>query len=171
MSDINARYVPTIRHIPKELHPLWARCVSWAVANTVFHNSVEKWRDLHMLAKCVLCNPPRAGKKHTSQRVSFTRARLNRWLGGERMSLWRDIPTYTPPRQKKTSAEGNKRSRDHRCIEHCAEGGYSAACKALTKEPPLAHTSPFHRQLKDKHPPTHRPPSLAQLLNTRWGSS
>ena len=167
LSDISTRYVPLVRSIPKELHPLWARCLSRAVADAVFNNSLEAFRDLQMLSKCVLCTCPRAGKAHSSQRVAFTRGRLNRWLRGERASLWRDMPQYTPPKAKRTSAEGDKHRRAQRCIDLCGEGGDSAACKALTKDPPLSHSATVHRQLKDKHPLNNRPPSANTLLGPR----
>ena len=146
---------------------MWARCLSRAEADAVFHNSFESIRDLHMIAKCVLCNPPRAGKAHASQRVAFTRRRLNRWLAGERASLWRDMPHYAAPRVKKSSTNGDKHRRAQRCIDLCAEGGDSAACKALVKEPPVGHSATTHRQLAAKHPPNNRPPSLNTLLGPR----
>ena len=167
MTEIDTRHAPTIRSIPKELRPMWARCLSRAEADAVFHNSFESIRDLHMIAKCVLCNPPRAGKAHASQRVAFTRRRLNRWLAGERASLWRDMPHYAAPRAKKSSTNGDKHRRAQRCIDLCAEGGDSAACKALVKEPPVGHSATTHRQLAAKHPPNNRPPSLNTLLGPR----
>ncbi len=167
LEDIHSRFVPVARHVPKELRGLWARCLARTMAATVVGNSESSWAELQMLTKCTLCNPPRAGKGHASQRAAFTRRRLGRWLAGERASLWNDLPTYSPPRAKRTSAEADKNRRAVRCIELCREGGYSVACKALTKEPPLGRTATVHRRLATKHPPNSNLPGLSSLTGPR----
>lgn len=166
MDDVCRRYVPTIRQVPKELRSLWTRCLVRTVADTVFHNSEDKWLELLMLSKCVLCNPPRSGKSHKSQRVAFTRRRLESWLAGDRVALWDSLPQYTPPRPKRASPQGDQNRRAARCIELCGEGGYSAACKALTKEPPLGHSNAVFSQLRDKHP-ANNPPNFSDLMGAR----
>ena len=163
-----------LRHIPKELRTLWVRCLIRTVAHTVFHNTESAWQELQMLPKAVLCNPPRAGKSHTSQRTAFTRRRLDRWLSGERSSLWNDLPQYNAPRPKRLSPEGDKNRRAQRCIDLVSEGGLGAACKALINDPPLGHSSTIFRKLKDKHPPNHNPPNntvLPGLLSRPPGRS
>ena len=130
LDAVHTQFVPTIRHVPKELRALWARCLARTVAATVWNNTLESWTELQMLAKCVLCAPPRAGEAHKSQRVAFTRLRLNRWLAGERGELWHDLPQRTKPRSKHTSEEGAKTRKAQRCVDLCREGGYDSACKA-----------------------------------------
>ena len=72
--------------------------------------------------------------------------------------------------------KGDKNRRAQRCIDLCSEGGYSAACKALTKEPPLGHTATVYSQLYQKHPannipkPAKSPPRspTVRLFWRRW---
>eukprot|EP00973_Karenia_brevis_P055304 7689215-Karenia_brevis.AAC.1 len=75
-----------------------------------------------MLSKCVLCSPLRAGKSHKNQRIAWTRARLTRWLDGERGELWCDLPNYSPPRQKRASEAAQEARKHQRCINLAREG-------------------------------------------------
>ena len=85
-----------------------------------------------MLAKCVLCAPLRAGKQHQSQRIAFTRQRLQRWLNGERATLWQDLPAYKAPQRKECHSDTVRQALRHkRCEEFCREGADAKACKAL----------------------------------------
>ncbi len=109
---------------------------------------------------------PRAGKAHQNQRLAFTRSRLNRWLAGERAELWYDRPAYTRPRKKRAGAEAAKAQQQQRCINLCREGGFSAACKTLTKGAALGFTPAVMRELGDKHPPNRSPPDPHRLSRT-----
>ena len=166
MDAIHSRYTPTLRHIPKELRPLWSRCLARTVANTTWNNSLAAWCEMQMIAKCVLCAPPRAGKNHKRQRTNFTRSRLNRWLAGERAELWQDLPNYQRPRAKPTSDSKSQAQRHQRCSDLCSEGGFSSACKALTKGAPLSFNNTVMEELRQKHPLNHNPPRADVLTNT-----
>lgn len=160
LDDIHKRYVPTLRHIPKELRKQWARCLSRAIALCVWHNNTDSWRELQMLTKCVLCSPYRGGKSHKNQRLAWTRARLTRWLQGERDELWHDLPNYSPPRNKRVSEQAEEAKKHQRCITLTQEGGFSAACKTLSKGAPLGHTTTVKNQLQEKHPANPSQPNL-----------
>ena len=140
LEEVHSRFVPTLKHIPKELRPLWVRCVSRVAANTAWQNNTETWIETQMLTKAVLCNFPRGGKAHKTQRLAWTRARLKRWLDGEKAELWADLPHYKPPRHKRVSDTTKVAAKQQRCINQCREGGFAAACKSLTKPNPLGHT-------------------------------
>ena len=121
-----------------------------------------------MLTKCVLCAPPRAGKEHKNRTVSFTRSRLNRWLDGDRATLWQDIPTYRI-RQHRTrvmSVQAEQGIRQKRCMDWCGEGADSKACQALIQPPPLQHTGELVREMQDKHPRAEQ-----QLDMSRFGAA
>ena len=113
-----------------------------------------------MLPKCTLCRPTRGGNSHKSKKMAWTRSRLQRWLAGERTSLWQDIPQHRRPQTKEYSGESAMKPRQERCIAITSEGGYSNACKALTSPPPLGHTVDVVNQLKEKHPPSIDPIDL-----------
>ena len=118
-----------------------------------------------MLTKCTLCSPPRAGKEHKNQRVAFTRSRLNRWLDGDRATLWQDIPCYRT-RQQRTrvmSAQAEQGIRQKRCMDRCGEGADSKACQALIQPPPLQHTGELAREMQDKHPCAERQLDMSRL--------
>ena len=118
-----------------------------------------------MLGKCTLCRPVRGGKSHSSQRLAWTRGRLQRWLAGERSGLWQDLPQYRRPQNKELSGEVAKRQQQERCIALTSEGGYSNACKALINEPPLSQSAEAFAKLKEKHPSRDQPIDLSTFGN------
>ncbi len=132
LETIHTKRVPTLKYVPKQLRSLWAQCLSRGLASATYHNDVSQWGEQQMLVKCVLCAPLRAGKQHQSQRIAFTRQRLQRWINGERATLWQDIPNDKPQRKSKSlSAEVDKALRHKRCDYFCREGADSKACKSL----------------------------------------
>ena len=106
-----------------------------AVAKVVLLNSLEAWTELLMLPKCVLCSPPRSGKAHHNKRIAFVRSRLQRWLAGERASLWADVPQYCEPRKKRVSDEAAKNQRHLKCIELCGENAFGRVSGVLAAPP------------------------------------
>ena len=161
LSDVHERFVPTIKNIRLGLRRLWAQCLVKTLAQAVWTNSEADWTALQMLPKCTLCRQVRGGKSHRSQRMEWTRGRLQRWLAGERASLWHDLPLYRRP-QTKDSARAQQHQR---CIALTSEGGYSNACKALTSPPPCGQTAEAAAQLREKHPPSSRPIDLSTYEN------
>ena len=114
LQEIHTRYVPTQRHVPKELRKLWARCCARTLATVAWSNDVDAWAAQQMLTKSVLCSFPRGGRAHKNQRLAWTRARLKRWLDGERGTLWQDLPHYSPPRAKRPSEHKQQTLREQR---------------------------------------------------------
>ena len=66
--DISSRFVPVLRNVPKEIRAEWTRCLVRTVANTVFRNSEEAWKELLMLPMCVLCAPRAPCRPRTPRR-------------------------------------------------------------------------------------------------------
>eukprot|EP00666_Eupelagonemidae_sp_cell4sb_P018124 gene18124-biopygen33237 len=83
LDEVHLRHVPVVKYVPKAARKLWAPCVSKTAASAVFFGSVAAWTEWQMLAKAVLCTPPRNGKLHKRQVESFTVDRCRRWLAGE----------------------------------------------------------------------------------------
>ena len=101
---------------------------NWGI-DSCSHN-VHAWSEVAMLSKCVLCSAPCAGKGHELQRKGFTRGYLQRWLAGERATLWLDLPRYKPPKQKReTGAKVEKPSYSNAASTPPAKG----ATPKLTK--------------------------------------
>ena len=165
LHEIHQDFVPTIRNVPLCLRRLWAQCLAKAFAQASWTNDVTSWTELQMLAKCTLCRPPRGGKSHLSQRLSWTRNRLNHWLAGERSQLWHDLPKYQRPRNKSYSEEAGVKARQDRCVSLASEGGFAQACNSLVGSPPLLHNADTTARLKEKHPPTSQPVDLSALGN------
>ena len=164
LDDIVDKDVALLRHVPKQLRNLWAQCWTRAVALCVHNNDVSAWQKLLMLPKSTLCTPPRAGQAHANQRLAFTRQRLQRWLSGERETLWRSATRRPVQTQKKRLAsDHSEENQQRRCMTSCREGAYAKACKALVSEPPLSNTQAVRDQLKDKHPHRLQPPDLQHL--------
>ena len=151
---------PTLRHVPKRARASWAQALIRALAITVHENSIAAWAELDMLAKCTLCPPPRSGHAHDKAAAAFTMDRLDRWMAGERMSLWDSCPT---PRMRRSdeSAESKRR----RAIALAREGYDGKACASLLSEPLLPANSSTYRRLKSLHPeaPTPQCPSTGEL--------
>ena len=166
LSEVHERFVPTIKNIRLGLRRLWAQCLVKSLAQAVWTNSINDWIALQMLAKCTLCRQVRGGKSHRSQRMEWTRGRLQRWLAGERGSLWQDLPIYRRPQTREYSGESAKIQQQQRCIALTSEGGYSNACKALTSPAPLGQTAETTAQLREKHPSSSRPIDLSTLGNS-----
>ena len=123
LSEVHKRFVPTIKNIPVSLRRLWAQCLVRTLAQAVWTNSEADWKALQMLANCTLCRTARGGKSHSSQRLAWSRGRLQRWLAGERTTLWQDLPQYRRPQNKQLSGEVAKRQQQERCIALTSEGG------------------------------------------------
>ena len=123
LSEVHKRFVPTIKNIPVSLRRLWAQCLVRTLAQAVWTNSEADWKALQMLAKCTLCRTARGGKSHSSQRLAWSRGRLQRWLAGERTTVWQDLPQYRRPQNKQLSGEVAKRQQQERCIGLTSEGG------------------------------------------------
>ena len=118
-----------------------------------------------MLPKCTLCRPARGGKSHSSQKLTWTRTRLQRWLAGDRAELWNDLPQYKRPKTKNVTPSFVIKQSQERCINLTGEGGYSSACKVLVSPPPLGHTNEVKAQLEDNHPTAAHPVDLSALGN------
>ena len=165
LSEIHERFVPTIKNICLGLRRLWAQCLLKTIAQAVWTNSVADWTALQMLPKSTLCRQTRAGRSHRSQRIEWTRRRLQRWLAGERASLWQDLPNFRQPQRKEHTGESVKAHQQQRCIALTSEGGFSNACKALTSSPPPGQSAEVIAQLKEKHPPSSQPIDLSTAGN------
>ena len=161
LSEIHKRHTPTIKNIPKGLRKLFAQCLTKAIAQAVWLNNEKSWVELQMLAKCTLCRPTRGGKSHKSQRLAWTRGRLQRWLNGERSELWHNMPGYKRHIPKQLSTEAVKSLCHSRCISLAGEGGLSNACKALVSPPPLGENTEVVQSLTDKHPSAENPVNLS----------
>ena len=165
LTTIHEEFVPTIKNIPVQLRRLWAQCLSKAIAQVVWHNNEASWSELQMLPKCTLCCPKRGGKSHKSQRLSWTRSRLQRWFDGDRAELWQDLPHYKRPSSKPQSEEAAKLLRQERCINLVGEGGISNACKALVNPPPISYSADISHQMQEKHPLADQPADLSSFGN------
>ena len=165
LAEVHERFTPIIKNIPLVLRRLWAQCLVRALAQVAWTNSEANWTELQMLPKCTLCRPTRGGNSHKSKKMAWTRSRLQRWLAGERTSLWQDIPQHRRPQTKEYSGESAKKQRQERCIALTSEGGYSNACKALTSPPPLGQTVDVTNQLREKHPLRSDPIDLSTFGN------
>jgi len=135
-----------------------------AVAAATFHNNPTYWTETQMLTKSVLCAPPRAGAQHTNQRVAFTRSRLERWLDGERASLWQDLPTVrvSGKRKRANNAVVDKALSQLRCDGLCREGADSKACQALGSSGLLDPDAALE-EMRTKHPLAANALDLASL--------
>ena len=170
LETVHTKHVPTLKYVPKQLRTMWSQCLARSLAAVAHHNDLQHWVELQMLTKCVLCAPARAGKQHSSQRLAFTRSRLQKWLDGERSTLWQSLPTYKKQGGSNSSSSNpslQKALKQKRCEDFCREGADSKACKALTSAGLLEPDAVLGEML-DKHPAAAQAPDLRALgpLNT-----
>ena len=94
------RKVRTISFIPNGTKFMWIKCIASAAARVVETNSLSAWLEFQMLPNAVLCAPLRKGNFHKKMIEKFIKDRCTRWLSGERMKLWLDIPDQSSFFQK-----------------------------------------------------------------------
>ena len=142
---------------------MWARCMVEAIGATTKCNLEYGWRQLLSLTKMVLRAAVRGGAKNKKRGANETRIRCERWLAGERETLWEPVP----PRTKRKAKTGDTRtdtiadlefeSKEKALVAFCREGLYVKACGVLGNEPPAEITPAILQSMKDLHPPNPNP--------------
>eukprot|EP00973_Karenia_brevis_P054683 7601288-Karenia_brevis.AAC.1 len=135
--EILQRRIFTLKYIPKSSQRAWAQCVARAAATVVWRNDAEAWAEWLMLPKCVLAVPNSKGNHMKTQTAALVRRRAERWLAGERMSLWHEAVQSCTAQHRRSSRATTKNARQERAINLTREGLMSKACSALTGTPPL----------------------------------
>ena len=161
---------PTLHFIPRRCRPLWNTVLSRALAAVVVASSPGArqrpehrdlaWAELLCLAKAVLTPAPRAGRKHPKCQENHTRCLLQRWLDGDRRSLYADACRPLPRRRQNNN---NREARIALGTSLVENGKDSQACKALTSHGLAPDTVATRSSLEAKHPlgmPV--PPELVQ---------
>ena len=82
--EISRRSVRTVKYVPRGARELWGQCLTRSLADAFSKNDVRHWKELHMIAKCILAAPPRQGKKMKDQSMLIIKNRAQCWLNGER---------------------------------------------------------------------------------------
>ena len=100
LKDIQRSSTRTLRHVPPSARHAWGQALARALAAVAEYNDEAAWVPLLMLPQCVLCSPPRGGRKHQRTAAAYTLDRLKRWNDGERASLWdtRTAASHRPGR-------------------------------------------------------------------------
>ena len=170
---------PTLRHVPKCCRDLWATALTRVFAAAHLATTAlggnpsqeattrceETWLDVLLLPKVVLCPSARSGRRHRKLTGQHTRARLNRWLAGERLSLWEDS---APKKSSRPSKENTREERRRRALALVEESRLGPAAAALTAEGAAPGTTETRRALRAKHPagrapaPDAAPPRLTE---------
>ena len=108
-----------------------------------------------MAAKCILSSPPRRGKKLKEQTLSIIRNRAQRWLNGERDSLWTELQQSVPA-HRRIIKKDNLTWKMNRCMELARDGPYSRACKALLSSGIASSSGEALEEMRAKHPQSER---------------
>ena len=156
---------PSKRHIPKGARKLWATCLLSALAAVAAYNDVRAWTDLLCLPKLVLAADSRGGRKHQLRIEANTKQKCQRWLEGDRNSLWQQYQNQKINRRD-VSTDVTESRKHGRVDELLQESLMQQACNALGKAPPVSISSDILAELQSKHPPA-RPLDLARLRTLR----
>ena len=130
LQEIQSARTPTLRHVPAAARHMWNQLLTRALAAVVHRNDERAWRELLMLAQCVLCAPLRGGRKHKRAAAAFTLDRMQRWQEGERMALWDSRPV--PVRRRANAPTPEERKELATALGR--EGFDRKACAALLSQ-------------------------------------
>ena len=151
-ADLLASRTTTLRHVPAAARHAWSQALSRALAAVAHSNTEHAWRQLFLLPQCVLCPPPRGGRKHRKAAGAYTRDRAQRWLEGERQFLWES--RHMPARRGGRAAPSDEERR-RLATALTREGCDGKACAALLSKglsPETAATAEELRMLHPSHP-------------------
>ena len=158
LATIQAGQTPTLRHVPALARHTWQQALTRALATVAHRNDERSWTEFLMLPQTVLCAPPRGGRKHRRAAAAYTLDRLQRWLDGERMSLWetrrqppRNHPGPLSPEERRDLATSLGR-----------EGFDKKACTALQSEGLCPFNPETAKSLEALHPRS-LPPAVTPL--------
>ena len=98
-----SRKIRPKRHAPEGARALWAQCLLSAVAAVNTFNDQRAWAELFALPKMVLNADVRGGRKKQKRFDAATKQRCERWLKGQRISLW---PSPVGSANQKSSKKG-----------------------------------------------------------------
>ena len=138
-----------MRHVPAAARYLSGRVLTRALAAAAEHNDLQFWTELLMLPQCVLGLPPRGGRRHRRAAAAYTTDRLQRWLEGERASLWHD--RHCPPVRQRSGGISPKQRREL-ATALAREGFDRKACNALVAGGLCPETSETLTALQALHP-------------------
>ena len=150
---------PTLHFVPAACRSLWSTALTRALAAAVVVCSPGfagqpwqrdlAWAELMALPKAVLTQAPRSGRKHRRSQENHTRCLLQRWLDGEKASLWADAARDAARRGKINNSEA---ARILRATALSEEGKDSQACKTLVSAGLAPDNEATRRALEAKHP-------------------
>ena len=129
------QHVLITEHIPQAARLEMALTWNQMCFELCHANSVESWTDYHMLAKCLLWKPSRAGKgKKKLANLINERCRIWRGSTGDskeqrsnaRLHLWKLVP--------KAIFDGSAKSKLKAAIKRARQGRYGDATRALVNE-------------------------------------
>ena len=150
LRDICNLKCPTIRFIPNQSKPAFARVLSAAFRAVITENSIGSWVKLFMLPKCVLPCSRRRG--HHNKPIPLE-VLCDMWSGGHLGELWNlavrratskscsPHPKEDPGRRKVASA-----------ISLAQDGLYGKACQVLTSSGVAPNNDDTWKLLISKHP-------------------
>ena len=130
LKDIQCSATWALRHVPPSARHAWGQALARALAAVAEYNDEAAWVPLLMLPQCVLCSPPRGGRKHQRTAAAYTLDRLKRWNDGERASLW-DTRTAASHRPGRVLSDEQKRDF---ATSLAREGFDRKACAALLSQ-------------------------------------
>ncbi|CAE8626199.1 unnamed protein product, partial [Polarella glacialis] len=163
LDEIMSSKRPTLKHVPKGCRHVWSAVLAQALAAAHLaavalggrtapadtSRCVDAWVELFMLPKCTLNPTARSGRRHRKLTSQHTKARLERWLAGERAELWQDgAPKNTGKPKAKTSKEVRRR----RALDLVEEDRLGPACAALSSQGSAPDTPATLAALQAKHP-------------------
>ena len=153
----------TMKHVPKACRARWTSALTRALVTVyicccatglgatpeALARCDNAWAELLMLPKAVLNPSPRHGRRHHNSAANYTSARLQRWLDGERSSLWAEGPAHTPGQSKRKKE--SKEMQTARTLNMVSEGRLSAVCANSDSRGTADNNQATWDALKAKH--------------------
>ena len=132
LKTISSKQIPTLRFIPVKFRVRWSELLTSVIDTCISHaQSIENWKKLFAISKCVLRASNLGGKKHKQQQEKQLLSRLERWKSGDYVALWYEAASMK--QSNKTSNESID-ALASRAKSFCLQGQFGRAAKVLSSD-------------------------------------
>ena len=132
LETMSSKHIPTLRFIPVKFRVRWSELLTSDIDDCISHaQSLEIWKKLFAISKCVLRASNRGGKKQKMQQEKQLLSRLERWKSGDYAVLW-----YKAASMKQSNKTSNESidALASRVKSPCLQGQFGRAAKVLSSD-------------------------------------
>ena len=144
-----------LRFIPVKFRVRWSELLTSVIDACISHaQSLENWKKLFAISKCVLRASNRGGKKHKQQQEQQLLSRLERWKSGDYAALWYEAASM---KQSNNTSNETIDALASRAKSLCLQGQFGRAAKVLSSDGVAPDNAATLNELKKLHPKEKQP--------------